>query len=178
MSDIFNRDTDTFGGSFAADDASITFPALFDAALGTSIGADIGLLIQRLQLSYQQQVTRLYEVGRAAIYYVGGRTNGDIGVDRVIGPKAISVQFYQTYGDMCRARQNTLNFSMESGCGFNTAGTRAQVDYTAHFCVVTTVGVNVAAADMIINESIRIMFSSLLYNASGSGRQASQPLAA
>jgi hypothetical protein len=162
MPDIFNRNTDTFGGSFAADDAFVTFPALQDT-VGNAVGADVGLLIQRLQISYQQQITRLYEVGRATIYYVGGRTNGDIGVDRVIGPRAISENFYKTYGDMCRARRNTLNFTLESGCGFNTAGTRAQVDYTCHFCVVTTVGVNVAAADMIINESIRIMFSSLLY---------------
>lgn len=177
MADIFNRNTNTFGGSFAADDAFITFPSLQDAATGQSIGADIGLLIQRLSMSYQQSITRMYEVGRAAIYYVGGRTNGDIGVERVIGPKAISKEFYQTYGDMCRARQNTLNFSMQSGCGFNDAGTRAVVDYACHFCVVTTVGVNVAAADMIINESIRIMFSSLLYEPS-TGQQATQSVAA
>lgn len=173
MADIFNRNTNTFGGSFAADDAYITFPALFDAATGASVGADIGLLIQRLQMSYQQQVTRMYEVGRAAIYYVGGRTNGDIGVDRVIGPKAISQNFYRTYGDMCRARSNTLNFSLESGCGFSESGQRALVDYTCHFCVVTTVGVNVAAADMIVNESIRIMFSSLTYEPS-TGQQLTQ----
>ena len=44
---------------------------------------------------------------------------------------------------------------------------RGFVAYRAHFAVVTTVSVNVAAADMIINESIRIMFSSLLYTSSG-----------
>ena len=161
MSDIFNRNTDVFGGSFAADDAFITFPGLEDA-LGAAVGADIGLLIQRMSMTYQQQVTRLYEVGRAAIYYVGGRTNGDLGVDRVIGPRSIAENFYLTYGVMCRARRHTLNFSLQSGCGFNEAGTRAAIDYTCHFCVITTVGVNVAAADMIINESIRIMFSTLL----------------
>lgn len=164
MADIFNRQTDTFGGSFAADSATITFPAI-EGSSGAA-GADVGLLIQRLAMSYQQQVTRLYEVGRAAIYYVGGRTNGDAGIDRVIGPRTISDAFYSTYGDICQARSNTLQFEMSTGCGFE-GDEQGHVSYTAHFCVITTVGINVAAADMIINESIRIMFSSLLYSSEG-----------
>lgn len=160
MSDIFSRSTDTFGGSFAADQAFLTFPALENAA-GVAIGADVGLLIQRLAMTYQQQITRLYEVGRPAIYYVGGRTSGDAGVDRVVGPRSIATEFYNTYGDICRARSNTLDFTIDNDCGFDEAA--AFASYTAHFCVITTVGANVAAADMIINESIRIMFSSMVY---------------
>jgi len=139
---------------------------------GVAIGADVGLLIQRLAMTYTQQVTRLYEVGRSAIYYVGGRTSGDAGIDRVVGPRSISNAFYATYGDMCQARSNTLDFTILAGCGESgtpqTAVNFGQgfVSYTCHFCVITTVGVNVAAADMIINESIRIMFSSLLYTTS------------
>lgn len=169
MPDIFNRNTDFFGGSFAADQGFVTFPNLLSAA-GLPIGANIGLLIQSLALTYTQSVTRLYEVGRPAIYYVGGRTNGDIGLQRVVGPRTISDAFYQTYGDICRARTNTLDFTIANGCG--EAGTTVVaagsnfggVQYTAHFCVITTVGVNVGAADMIINESLRMMFSSLLYS--------------
>lgn len=167
MADVFNRNTDFFGGSFAADQGFVTFPRLLSA--GTAIGADVGLLIQRLALTYTQQVTRLYEVGRPAIYYVGGRTNGDAGIDRVVGPRSIADAFYQTYGDICQARSNTLDFTIASGCGADgTPQDQAtlnvgSVSYTAHFCVITTVGVNVGAADMIINESIRMMFSSLIY---------------
>lgn len=170
MSDVFNRNTDTFGGAFAADMGFITFPQIRGLS-NLAQGADIGLLIQRLAMTYQQQVTRLFEVGRSAIYYVGGRTSGDVGVDRVIGPRTISDSFYTTYGDMCRARTNTLNFTMQNGCGFDGSDNQQAsaagigfVDYTAHFCVITTVGVNVQAANMIINESIRIMFSSLVYS--------------
>lgn len=174
MADIFNRNTDFFGGSFAADQGFITFPRLLQG--GVAVGANIGLLIQRLAMTYQQQVTRLYEVGRPAIYYVGGRTNGDAGIDRVIGPRTLSDAFYTTYGDICRARTNTLDFTVQNGCGEagfaqNTAGpfNFGFVAYTAHFCVITTVGVNVAAADMIINESLRLMFSSLLYTSAAIG---------
>ncbi len=175
MADIFNRNTDFFGGSFAADQGFVTFPRLLNSA-GLPIGANIGLLIQRLSMTYQQQVTRLYEVGRPAIYYVGGRTNGEAGIDRVVGPRTIADAFYQTYGDICQARSNTLDFAIDNGCG--EAGTPQAavapfnlgfVQYTCHFCVITSVGVNVAAADMVINESLRLMFSSMIYTSAPFG---------
>lgn len=170
MSDIFNRNTDFFGGSFAADQGFVTFPRLLDGA--NAVGADVGLLIQRLAMSYQQQVTRLYEVGRPAIYYIGGRTTGNAGIDRVVGPRSIANAFYQTYGDICQARSNSLDFTITNGCGETgtpQSGTNfglGFVSYVAHFVIITTVGVNVAAADMIINESVQMMFSSLLYTTS------------
>lgn len=163
MPDIFNRTSDIYGGSFTAEGAAITFPALRDAAGGPA-GANIGLLIQRMALNYSQDVARLYEVGTPAVYYVGGRTNGQIGVDRVIGPRALSTAFYRTYGDVCRARQNSMQFSVAAGCDIGDIGpAQSSVTYTCHFCVITTVGVSVQARDMIINESLQIMFSSLLY---------------
>jgi len=158
MADIFNRTTDAFGGSFAADQAKITFPALTGGA-----GADAGLLIQNMGANYTQQVTRLFEVGSPNIYYVGGRTAGNATVQRVVGPKKIAREFYATYGDICRARTNTLHFSVATGCDVGTVGF-ARAAYTAHFVVVNSVAVNVAAADMLINENLAMMFSSFVYN--------------
>jgi hypothetical protein len=158
MPDIFNRNTDTFGGSFAADQAKVTFPALINGA-----GADAGLLVQNMTASYTQQITRLFEVGSSAIYYVGGRTAGQASIARIVGPKVIAKEFYSTYGDVCRARTNTLHFSVATGCdGTNTGFARAA--YTAHFVVITTVGISIGAADMLINEQLQMMFSSFLYN--------------
>ena len=155
MPDIFNRTTDQFGGSFPADQARVTFPAL------TGGGSDSGLVMQNLTMQYQQQLTRLYEIGSPAVYYVGGRTDGNASVQRVIGPRAISAAFYSTYGDVCNARTNTLHFSATQGCG-DAQGARAA--YTAHFVVATAVGLNVGARDLLINETLNMMFSSLLYN--------------
>lgn len=168
MPDIFGRQSDVFGGSFAADQGSITFPAIESA--GANVGADVGLLIQQMTMAYQQQVTRLYEVGRPAIYYVGGRTNGNAGIQRVVGPRTISQAFYQTYGDMCRAARNTLDFAVGNGCGFGGDQAnflqRGIVSFRAHFAVITSVDVSVAAANMTINESVQLMFSSLQYSSS------------
>jgi hypothetical protein len=156
MPDIFSRSTDKFGGSFSADQATVVFPALI--AQG---GADAGLLMQNLQTTYSQQITRVYEVGSPTIYYVGGRTAGQSQVARVVGPRRIAQAFYSTYGDVCNARTNSLHFAFETGCG-GLEGSRAA--YTTHFVVLTTVSLGVSAEQMMINESLAFMFSSLVYN--------------
>lgn len=161
--DIFNRQTDKFGGSFAADLATITFPNV--GGLNGAFTADFGLLIQRMQTVYQQQVTRLYEVGRPAIYYVGGRTSGDITVDRVVGPRTIQENFYKKFGDVCQALTNTLDFNIETGCG-GEEDFSGFASYQAYFCVITSIGLGVQAADMLINENLRLMFSSFQYSTS------------
>ena len=158
MADIFSRTTDAFGGSFAADNARVTFPALTGGAV-----VDAGLLVQSMQANYTQQVTRLFEVGSPNMYYVGGRTAGNAAVQRVIGPRMIAKEFYQTYGDICHARTNTLHFSVQTGCDVNATGF-ARAAYTAHFVVINTIAISVAAGDMLINENLGMMFSSFLYN--------------
>jgi len=159
--DVFNRNSDTFGGAFSAEQATLTFPRITDGSADIQLGADVGLLVQRLQLSYQQQITRLYEVGQPRIYYVGGRTAGEVSIERVIGPKTITAAFYQTYGDICAADGNTVHMELTSGCDTTSMST---VSYECYFCVITTVGVGVTSADMLINESLRLMFSSLIYS--------------
>jgi len=165
--DIFNRKTDRFGGSFAADLATITFPNVL--GINGTYTADFGLLIQQMQTTYQQQVTRLYEVGRPAIYYVGGRTSGDITINRVVGPRTIQAAFYQKFGDVCQALSNTMDFEIETGCG-DQGTTVVPVEtfqgfasYTAYFCVITSIGLGVQADNMLINENLKIMFSSFQY---------------
>ena len=158
MSDIFNRTTDSFGGTFAADQAKITFPAL-----SGGLGSDAGLLVQNMSANYNQQVTRLFEVGSPNIYYCGGRTSGGASIARVVGPKKIAKEFYQTYGDICHARTNTLHFSVSTGCDVDSVNF-ARAAYTAHFVVITNVGISVGAADMLINEQLQMMFSSFIYN--------------
>lgn len=166
MADIFNRQTGIHGGSFAADSAFITFPNV--AGLDGEFAADFGLLVQRITTTYQQQVTRLYEVGSPRIYYVGGRTAGDISIDRIAGPRTIQPIFYRKFGDVCQALSNTLDFAFRSGCGPDGAsiGGENVTSYTAYFCVITAIGLGIQAADMLITENMRLMFSSFDYQVS------------
>lgn len=63
MPDIYNRSGNQFAGSIAADAARVVFSGVGDL-LGTGTAAGgVGLLTQSLQISYMQQVSRIYEIG-------------------------------------------------------------------------------------------------------------------
>lgn len=165
--DIYNRKTDVSGGSFSADQTWLTFPR----AQGED-GGSAGLLVQNLQISYQQQVTRLFEIGTPAIYHVGGRTDGQIQIQRIVGPAALQKAFYEQYGDICKVRQNSLSFSFGSSCGDSaTAGDNPEVsvEYNANMCIITNLSVAVNVQSMLINESMSIQTSNLQYDITGSG---------
>lgn len=159
MPDFFSRNTDTFGGSFSADAATLTFPQITGSD-GTHEGAVAGLLVQNLSLQYAQRVTRLFEIGTPNIYYVGGRTEGQGSIQRVVGPRRLVASFYKTYGDVCNAATNTLQITLGVGC--ESADGIAKVSYIAHFVVITAVALTITAADMLINENTQLMFSSFL----------------
>jgi hypothetical protein len=168
--DIFNRGLD-FGGSFASDKATLKLPALASAIGG---GPDLtGFLVQNLNVNYQQQITKLYEVGGTKIYYVGGRTQGQATLSRIIGPKIVAKAFYENYGDVCRISEegNNIEFELEgASCGADgNSPPGAKAKYTAKFCVVTTVGFTVQAQDMLINEQVTLMIGSLEYDGNPAG---------
>ncbi len=150
MADIYQRSVSTFGGAFAADKARLNFAGVGNA----------GLLLQSIQLQYQLAVTRLYELSSRNVYYVGGRTQGQASMTRVIGPRTLLSAFYEQYGDVCRARGNTLTLSVDGDC--DSAGRNAA--YTARYCVLSSVGIQITAGEMVISESSSLMFSSLEYS--------------
>ena len=55
MADVYQRDGIGFNGAMAADAAKLTFKGL---------GNDgVGMLAQNINLSYTQQITKIYELG-------------------------------------------------------------------------------------------------------------------
>lgn len=161
--DIFSRVTDKLGGTFSADSAFITFPNV--VGFQGAFTADFGLLLQSLNVTYRQTVSRFYEVGRAATYLVGGRTEGQLAIQRIQGPRTISAAFYRKFGDVCQALTNALDFEIQTGCATATAGQQqGAVAFSCGFCVITQITLAVAAQDMMINESLQMMFNSFEYN--------------
>lgn len=155
--DVFKRTELVWGGAFAADCGLVT-P---DVAKGLS-----GVMMQNMDVNYAQNVARIYELGEAgktpAVYYVGGRSQGTLAVANVVGPKAAMKTFYQTFSDVCQAVDNNIVLSLaRADC--SAKGQSKTVAYTAKFCVLTQIGLNVSAQDMIINQSSNIMFSNLEY---------------
>jgi hypothetical protein len=189
VKDFFSRKTDIFGGAFSADSARVTFPNV--GGIAGQFTAQVGLLIQNLSMGYSQQVTRLYEVGTPAIYYVGGRTSGEGNISRIVGPRLITSTFYEKYGDVCQAATNSLQFAAATGCGAtgsaqslagtagnfangNPNGIQGAAEFTAYFVVLTQIQLTVNAENVVIGENLAYMFSSLEYNSTDIGKIASE----
>lgn len=169
MADIFTRASDAFGGSFSADAAQVTFAQRGFLSETSSVkgGGDVGMLVQQLQFTYQQQVTRVYEIGTQLTFYVAGRTSGQLSMGRVLGPRPVALAFYQKYGDVCEAATNNLDIQLAAGCSFpgEFRSVNAQLyAFTMKYVVITSIGVSMTAQDMMINEQLMAMFSSLNLN--------------
>ncbi len=167
MADIYNRAGNQFGGSFASDAAKIVFGSGGSGGGGDIIGTSggVGLLTQTAQMNYSQQVTRLYEIGSNFTFLVAGRTQGGVSMGRVLGPRPVQTQFYKNYGNVCNAANNNMTILMETGCPVGTGGGigggLGQLGFLIKNCVIVSLGISVAAQDMIINEQFQAMFVSL-----------------
>lgn len=144
----------THNGSFRADQLEMSF------------GGDPvdGFLVQQVQFSFTQQVTLLYEIGSANVYYVGGRSQGNATLSRVIGPQAAAADFVNKYNDICEPQPIELDASQ--GCSKGSGG---GVRYTLEEAVLITISVSVTAQDTVINEQLQFMFIDLTSDAFDGG---------
>jgi len=147
MADVFSRQVE-HGGSFSSDQARLTF--------GTDFG--LGMLVQKVGFSYNQTLTRIYEVGSAQGYLVAGRTNGMCDVARVFGPKKLSAAFYAQFGDACKSGENNLRFTFTTGCGESNTGREGVL---LQHAVIVSIGLSVDAQQMMISEALKLQFMSM-----------------
>jgi hypothetical protein len=169
--DVFGAVPLNFGGSFSADSAIFTFGtggAVVDGG-GTVSGAGVGLLTQSVSFSYQQQITRLFEVGTRSTYFISGRSSGSAQCQRVLGPRPIIVSFYTVFGNVCKAATNNLSVTIASGCNapvsgnlVNTLNVGQSTTFYMLACVINSLSYSTTAESMIISESLSLMFVSLL----------------
>lgn len=168
MADLFKRTEVDFGGAMTAE------KGLLVPNKGLT-----GVLMQNLNLQYQQNVTRIYEIGRSGeksrVYYIAGRSQGTISSAHVIGPGVAMKEFYDNFSDVCEAGTNDIKLKLGPNvCGvggaglvgaINRAAGRGQLSYNAKYCVLVSIGLAVSAQDFVINENSQLMFSGLEYNA-------------
>ena len=150
---IFNRNASEVAGVFTADGVTLTVQGINGQAVSTQ-------LVQRLQIQYAQNITRLFEVGSTNMYYVGGRAQGQASLDRVIGPALGLCNFYKTYGDVCQAKGRNLQFNLaQSDC--SKANAVGGINLVLTSAVIQAVGLGVTANDIIITDMTSVMFASL-----------------
>lgn len=195
MADIFSRNNDAYGGSFASDSALVTFPGFvnpanqpnlgpvgglgdqFLNALGLGVAGQlaagggqapssmVGLLTQSINSQYNQILTPLREIGSNLVYYVGGRSQGSLGMARIIGPRPIAVGFYQKFGDLCDIDTNNIDLNLKLGsCPTREGGAVVQGQagvYSHKMAVINSLGMNFGAQDAIINEQVQMLYTAL-----------------
>lgn len=126
-----------------------------------------GVLMQNVGLQYSQNVTRLYEIGKAGekskVYYISGRSSGQFSAGHIVGPGVAMKEFYDNFSDVCEAGTNDIELKLGPNiCGANAAG--RQIAYNAKFCVLVSIGVSTSAQEFIINQQAQLMFSGMEYN--------------
>lgn len=157
MADVYQRDGIGFNGAMAADAAKLTFKGL---------GNDgVGMLAQNINLSYTQQITKIYELGSNNVFYIAGRTQGQVQMARIVGQGSVQRQFYENYGNVCRVDQNNFVLSVSQNCpGSSFTGPTQPSNFDVKQAVINSIGISIQSQDMVVNESVQMIFGSLELN--------------
>lgn len=154
MAELFKRTEVDFGGAMTSE------KGLFVPNKGLT-----GVLMQNVALQHQQNVTRIYEIGKAGekakFYYISGRSAGTLSAGHIIGPGVALKEFYESFSDVCEAGTNDIEIRL----GPNICNGANQITYNAKFCVLVAIGVSLSAQEFVINENSQLMFSGMEYNA-------------
>lgn len=161
--DIFSRQN-KFGGVMSPEGASLIFSGANGVdGLGASESGGVGLVTQNANVGYSQSFTEFYELGTSSKYYVAGRTSGQIGVQRILGPRAVSVAFYRKYGNLCNMAANNLSLRASTAC--NPGGANAsQLNFLMRTVFINALQFNAASQNNVLNEGLQGVFSSLDLN--------------
>jgi hypothetical protein len=146
MADIFNKNITTRPGPLARAETVQVF---------INGGGDPVGLAQSVQITYGQQLQRVYELGTFDTYMVSGRTQGSLQIARFIGTTQSGLTLRQILGDDF--------FVVDGGSG----GTLLLKDpvtgvaYECKGCYVASQSVGVDAQGTVITENVSVEFQSL-----------------
>jgi len=143
--DIFGRSDVRFGGAMLSENTRMTFSGLQKE----------GLLLQSVQITYNQQITRLYTLQDDLVYFVSGRTEGGVTADQVIAPEAVLGPFFEKYGNVCNAGGN---FTLRGGAGCNDS---TVVGLVLDKPVITSLNISVNVQNMLITNNFSAQFVKL-----------------
>ena len=147
-SDLFGRSDVKLGGAMSAEATKVTFSEM----------STTGLLLQRLQIQYAQQVSRIYALDTPHTYLIAGRTEGQMEANQVLGPSGVMTAFYKKYADVCNVT-GILNISAEAGCHSGEGGSKMAVTVTNP--VIDQFTLSMEAQNMQLGVGLRMMFISL-----------------
>ena len=160
------------------------YQGAFRTTVGTVLsfaGADLNL-IQNLQVSHQQPVTPLFEVGTNNRYYVVGKASGTFSATQILGFGDAALKQVTNLADPCSPRQLVLAIpsafcealtgvaaqgsTLGTG-GAQQAGPRGsgqKLTLTLEGVLLQSVGFSVAAQDNLINSQLQGLLTDLKYD--------------
>jgi len=140
----------THGGSFRAEDLTLTLP--------NGVGDGTGALVQQIQFTLTRQINMLYEIGSANVYYSGNRRQGQAQITRLVSGSKNFGAMVTAYGNMCTPAHLKLGMS-SSACGKN----KASLSYELKSATLTSIGGSVSAQEVVVSENLAFMFLDLDY---------------
>ena len=149
MADVFSRNPQV-GGAMSAEQIRLNFAQELD------YNGTVGLIIQKLNLAYSQEVTRLYALESGKIYFIVGQSNGEMQVQHVVGPAGMAKEFFKKYGNPCNIT-GQFNLTVASGCG----GKNTQSRVTVSNPLIKQVSLQIEAGNAIIASGFSAMFTGL-----------------
>lgn len=149
QNDVFARRT-VYGGAMSADMLKLNFTEFTG-------GEATGLIVQQVQVQYQQQVSRLYALEDSRVYFVVGQTNGQLSLQHAIGPRGIQGAFIRSYGDPCNIGERVFNLSVATGC--DTSQEKGKVRLASP--LISGIALSLNAGDAIVMSGITASFTSM-----------------
>lgn len=156
--DIFSRTIED-GGQQSTDAAVLTF-----AGSGSDSLVGVGQLVQNLNVQYQQNIQRFYDLSTNKLFYVGGRTQGTATIGTLLGPNSVSTRMYAQLGDICNVASNNVDFTVGSGCqgaGFVGPTQNTTTTYSCKLVVMSALQLQVQAEQMVIQHNVTLTVGSL-----------------
>jgi hypothetical protein len=153
-------------------DSQGDYQGAFRTTANTAIsfnGDDITLL-QSLQVSHQQPVQPLFEIGSNKRYYVVGKASGTFSAGQILGFGDAALRSVTNLADPCQGNRTLVFAIPNSFCAVGTAGVGAGsgLTLTLKGVLLQSVGFTVAAQDNLINSQIQGVITDLEYETGAS----------
>jgi len=166
MPAVFSEASNSVVGTFSSN----------NAGMSTDQGRALGL-VTNVNIQYSQQVNRIFDMNlshkphrdKSAMYYIGGRAQGQLTIGRVLGPVGTPCAFYSKFGNVCGI-QRTLLLTFKAGkgnrgsAGFFGGAAKCKLR-TINFKIIdpllTNIGITQNSNDVVVNENVTLMFADL-----------------
>ena len=131
----------------------------FGSAGGSSgtISNLLGALIQSWNVTYQNNVTEVFELGSSAIYWMKGRPTGQGSIGRIIGFRSVKLFPDEAY-DACLGG---VTMEIQASPGVCPNFQASTVDISLGGAIVVSIGFDASVGDTRINENIAFRFATL-----------------